>query len=52
MKAFIESNFKMIDMDGDGIIDAHEFRFNCISRLAIDDVRYIDEAFEYMLTVS
>ena len=51
MKAFIEANFKMIDLNGDGIINGDEFRYNCISRVAVDDVHTIDEAFDNLLNV-
>lgn len=52
MKAFIESNFRILDINGDGIVGIEEFRFNCITRMAIDDVAPIDKAFNALLTVS
>lgn len=52
MKAFIESNFRILDINGDGIVGIEEFRYNCITRMAIDDVAPIDQAFEALLTVS
>lgn len=45
MKMFIDSNFKMIDSNEDGVIDADEYRFHCITKFAIDDVEIVDEAF-------
>uniref|UniRef100_D3TN50 Sarcoplasmic calcium-binding protein 1 n=3 Tax=Glossina TaxID=44049 RepID=D3TN50_GLOMM len=50
MKAFIESNFRILDINGDGIVGIEEFRFNCITRMAIDDVAPIDKAFNALLT--
>ncbi|XP_066259652.1 sarcoplasmic calcium-binding protein 1 [Euwallacea similis] len=49
MKLFIDSNFKMVDTNDDGVIDANEYRFNCITKFAIDDVEIVDEAFKSML---
>nr|AEE62878.1 unknown [Dendroctonus ponderosae] len=50
MKMFIDSNFKMVDTNDDGVIDADEYRFNCITKFAIDDVEIVDEAFNNMLS--
>lgn len=52
MKAFIEANFKMIDIDSDGIIGAKEFRYNCITRIAVENIQVVDEAFNKLLDVS
>ena len=52
MKAFIEANFKMIDLNGDGIIGAAEFRYNCITRIAVDSIQVVDDAFNSLLNVS
>lgn len=52
MKAFIEANFKMMDADGDDLVSRNEFRYNCISRVAVDDIKIIDDAFEKLLNVS
>ncbi|CAG9831795.1 unnamed protein product [Diabrotica balteata] len=49
MKMFIDSNFKMVDLNDDGVIGADEYRFNCITKFAIDDVEIVDEAFNNML---
>lgn len=51
MKAFIEANFKMIDIDSDGVIGAKEFRYNCITRIAIDNIQTVDDAFDKLLDV-
>lgn len=51
MTAFIEANFRMMDGDGDDLVSKNEFRYNCISRVAVDDVKVIDEAFEKLLNV-
>lgn len=52
MKAFIEANFKMIDIDGDGVVGVNEFRYNCIQRLATDDIKVVDEAYNQLVNVS
>ena len=52
MKAFIESNFKILDINSDGIVGLEEYRYNCITRMAIDDVTVIDKAFDTLLNVS
>lgn len=52
MKAFIESNFKILDINSDGIVGIEEYRYNCITRMAIEDVAPIDKAFESLLNVS
>ncbi|CRK93954.1 CLUMA_CG007481, isoform A [Clunio marinus] len=49
MKAFIEANFKMMDLDNDGLIGVQEFRYNCIQRLAIDNIQVVDDAFYSLL---
>jgi EF hand len=52
MKAFIEANYKMIDLNGDGVINAEEFRYNCITRIAVDDIKVVDDAYNTLLNVS
>lgn len=52
MKAFIEANFKMIDIDSDGVIGTKEYRFNCITRVAVDNIQTVDDAFDKLLDVS
>lgn len=52
MKAFIEANFKMMDLNGDGVVSLEEFRYNCITRIAVDEITTVDEAFNKMLNVS
>lgn len=52
MKMFIDSNFKMVDLNDDGIIAADEYRYNCVTKFALDDVETIDEAFDNLLSVS
>ena len=48
----LETNFKMVDINDDGVIDADEYRFRCITKFAIDDVETVDEDFNNMLSVS
>ena len=52
MRAFIEANFKMMDVNSDGVIGLEEFRYNCIQRIATDDIKIVDEAFNSLLNVS
>lgn len=52
MKAFIEANFKMIDIDSDGVIGTKEFRYNCITRVAVDNIQTVDDAFDKLLDVN
>lgn len=52
MKAFIESSFRMMDVDNDGIVGANEYRYNCINRIAVDSIQVVDDAFNKLLDVS
>jgi Ca2+-binding EF-hand superfamily protein len=52
MKAFIEANFKIMDINSDGVIGIEEFRYNCIQRLATDEIKIVDDAFNTLLNVS
>jgi Ca2+-binding EF-hand superfamily protein len=52
MRAFIEANFKMMDINSDGVIGLEEFRYNCIQRLATDEIKVVDDAFNALLNVS
>ena len=52
MKAFIETNFRMIDINCDGIIGIEEYRYDCVQRMVVDDIKVIDEAFNSLLNVS
>lgn len=51
-KPFLDSNFKMVDINDDGIIDADEYRFSCITKYPIDDVDVVDDAFKSLLNVN
>lgn len=52
MKAFIETNFRMIDINSDGIIGIEEYRYDCVQRMAVEDIKAIDDAFNSLLNVS
>lgn len=42
----------MIDIDSDGVIGTKEYRFNCITRVAVDNIQTVDDAFDKLLDVS
>lgn len=52
MKAFIDANFKLMDINSDGVLGLEEFRYNCITRIAVDDIQVIDDAYNHLLSVS
>jgi Ca2+-binding EF-hand superfamily protein len=49
MKAFIDSNFRLMDINTDGVIGIEEFRYNAIQRLATDNIKIVDDAFNSLL---
>jgi len=49
MRMFIDSNFKMMDINDDGLICAEEYRFSCVTKFPIDDIEVVDEAFNNLL---
>lgn len=49
MKAFIDSNFTLMDINSDGVIGIEEFRYNAIQRLATDNIKIVDDAFNNLL---
>lgn len=42
----------MIDIDSDGVIGAKEYRYNCITRIAVDNIQTVDDAFNKLLDVN
>lgn len=36
----------------DGVIGAEEFRYDCVSRIAVDNIEVLDKAFQSLLNVS
>ncbi|KAM0736728.1 Sarcoplasmic calcium-binding protein 1 [Formica fusca] len=49
MKMFIDSHFKILDMNEDGVIGAEEFRYDCVSRIAVDNIDVLDKAYQSLL---
>ncbi|KAF3425841.1 hypothetical protein E2986_12960 [Frieseomelitta varia] len=49
MKMFIDSHFKIVDLNDDGVIAADEFRYNCVTRIPVDNVNILDEAYQNLL---
>ncbi|KYM94110.1 Sarcoplasmic calcium-binding protein 1, partial [Cyphomyrmex costatus] len=49
MKMFIDSHFKILDINEDGVIGAEEFRYDCASRIAVDNIDILDKAFQSLL---
>ncbi|CAG0890559.1 unnamed protein product [Darwinula stevensoni] len=46
LKMFVDSRFKTIDLNDDGVIDLSEFRIDCVQRMAYEFIEEIDDAFE------
>ncbi|CAG4982278.1 unnamed protein product [Colias eurytheme] len=49
MKAFIETNFRMLDINADGLLGIEEFRYDCVQRMVVDDIKVIDDSFNSLL---
>ncbi|XP_032685101.1 sarcoplasmic calcium-binding protein 1 [Odontomachus brunneus] len=49
MKMFIDSHFKILDINEDGVIGVDEFRYNCVLRMAVDNIDALDKAFQSLL---
>ncbi|XP_008551022.1 sarcoplasmic calcium-binding protein 1 [Microplitis demolitor] len=50
MKLFIDSHFKLVDINEDGLIAAEEYRYNCASRIPLDSIDALNEAYQSLLT--
>ncbi|XP_023944972.1 sarcoplasmic calcium-binding protein, alpha chain isoform X1 [Bicyclus anynana] len=49
LKAFIETNFRMIDINDDGVMGVEEFRYDCVQRMVLEDIKVIDDAYNSLL---
>ncbi|XP_015594627.1 sarcoplasmic calcium-binding protein 1 isoform X2 [Cephus cinctus] len=49
MKMFIDSHFKLVDLNDDGVIAAEEYRYNCVTRIPVDNIDTLDEAYQNLL---
>ncbi|XP_011554969.1 sarcoplasmic calcium-binding protein 1 isoform X1 [Plutella xylostella] len=49
MRAFIEANFRMIDINSDGVMGVEEYRYDCVQRMVVEEIKVIDDAFNSLL---
>jgi len=49
-KSFISTQFKTIDVNGDGLVGVDEYRLDCITRSAFADIKEIDDAYDKLCT--
>lgn len=49
MKMFIDNHFKIVDMNGDGVIGVEEYRYNAVTRIPIASIDIIDAAYQKLL---
>lgn len=52
MKAFIDAHYQMMDINNDGLVSIEEYRYNCISRIAMDDIKKVDDSYNQLVSVS
>ncbi|XP_055600511.1 sarcoplasmic calcium-binding protein 1 [Uranotaenia lowii] len=50
MKAFIDAHYQMMDINNDGLVSIEEYRYNCITRIAVDDIKTIDESYNQLVS--
>merc|ERR1712007_270833 len=48
-KVFIDSQFRTIDVDGDGSVGLTEFRVDCVNRMAYKNIADLDAAYNKLL---
>merc|ERR1711890_119726 len=48
-KFFIDSQFRTIDVDGDGAVGLTEFRVDCVNRMAYKNIADLDAAYNKLL---
>lgn len=52
MKAFIDAHYQMMDINADGLVSIEEYRYNCITRIALDDIKQVDDSYNQLVSVS
>uniref|UniRef100_A0A182W7I4 EF-hand domain-containing protein n=1 Tax=Anopheles minimus TaxID=112268 RepID=A0A182W7I4_9DIPT len=50
MKAFIDAHYKMMDINNDGLVSIEEYRYNCITRIAVDDIKVVDDSYNSLVS--
>ncbi|XP_053694010.1 sarcoplasmic calcium-binding protein 1 [Sabethes cyaneus] len=50
MKAFIDAHYKMMDINNDGLVSIEEYRYNSITRIAVDDIKVIDDSYNALVS--
>ncbi|KXJ70436.1 hypothetical protein RP20_CCG023642 [Aedes albopictus] len=50
MKAFIDAHYQMMDINNDGLVSIEEYRYNCISRIAMDDIKKVDDSYNQLVS--
>lgn len=50
MKAFIDAHYQMMDINTDGLVSIEEYRYNCITRIALDDIKQVDDSYNNLVS--
>ncbi|XP_012282626.1 sarcoplasmic calcium-binding protein 1 [Orussus abietinus] len=49
LKLFIDNHFKLMDMNNDGVLGVEEYRYDCVTRIPVDDISILDQAYQSLL---